>query len=266
MTISPFRYPGGKTKMLPILMEYLEPMIATSNRFIDVFVGGGSVLLEVATKYPKIELCANDKDNWIYSFWSVVSDPDDHDFVALLKLLDQKPTIELFYKLRETFTLDKVECAYRAFFFNRTAFSGILSSGPIGGKDQKSKYTIDCRYNEKKLKQKLRECRSLLVGRTTVENKDFSDYEPLTKSQDACYLDPPYYIKGDALYVFSMKHEEHEDLAIILNSRKNWLLSYDDCPQIRSLYSNNAIIDLAARYSINGKKSSWEKKNELIIK
>lgn len=267
MTITPFRYPGAKNKMLPILMEHLDPMLATSNKFIDVFVGGGSVLLEVASKYPKIQLFANDKDYWISSFWNVVSNPNDHDFNSLLKLLEQKPTLDLFYKLRETLTLDKVECAYKAIFFNRTAFSGILASGPIGGKDQKSKYTIDCRYNENKLKNKLRECRSLLVGRTTINNEDYSYYEQLTKSNDPCYLDPPYYVKGEALYTFSMSPKEHIALSIILGSRKNWLLSYDDCKEIKDLYAtNHEIIDLAARYSINGKKSSWEKKNELIIK
>ena len=265
MTISPFRYPGGKTKMLPILMEHISPMLDKRPMFIDAFVGGGSVLLEVAQKYPSAHLFANDKDYWVSSFWSIVSGLNYSKFSELLNLMDAKPTLDLFYKLREEKPKDDVEAAYRAIFFNRTTFSGIFYSGPIGGKDQASAYPIDCRYNANKLKAKITKCRDLLQYRTVVTNEDFSQLPSLTANDIPVYLDPPYYVKGDALYIHSMKPSEHRSLSNILINRKNWVLSYDDCTEIRDFYKNNSIIDLAARYCINGKKEKWEHKNELII-
>ena len=110
-TLSPFRFPGGKGKLLPILINHIKP----TDKFIDVFVGGGSVLLEVA-KNPKIKLYANDKDYWIYCFWNTIIDIDKLN--QLLTLMKQKITLKLFYKLRDTKTKDKIECAYRAIFFN----------------------------------------------------------------------------------------------------------------------------------------------------
>lgn len=264
MILSPFRYPGSKAKMLPILMEHLDPMIRQHNKFVDVFVGGGSVLLEVAKKYPTATLYANDKDPFIYSFWQLVAG-DGSKLEDLFKLVEQPVTLELFYKLREASPKNDIERAYRAIFFNRTTFSGIANSGPIGGKEQKSKYTVDCRYNAKKLKEKILQCNKLLVGRTTVDNEDFSLYDQLCINPTPAYLDPPYYIKGEALYNTFMKTEEHTLLAKILTNRQNWLLSYDDCPEIRELYKTKSVIDLAARYSINGKKNNWEHKNELLI-
>jgi DNA adenine methylase len=265
MTITPFRYPGAKNKMLPILMEHLSPLLDKRPMFLDAFVGGGSVLLEVAEKYPSCLLFANDKDYLVYSFWNIVSGPDSTKFEELLELIETRPTLELFYKLRAESPTNEVEAAYRAIFFNRTTFSGIFYSGPIGGKEQKSQYTIDCRYNAKKLKTKILKCRELLQFRTAVVNVDFSDLTMLTSNDVPVYLDPPYYVKGEALYTHSMTPSEHKKLSFILNNRKNWVLSYDDCPEVRLLYANNQVLDLNVRYSINGKKDKWEHKNELVI-
>lgn len=256
---SPFRYPGGKTKILPIILPYINP----TDCFIDAFVGGGSVLLEIANKYPNISLFANDKNYWIYSFWKVISNPNQ-DYNSLITLLKQPPTLSLFYKLREEETEDEVLCAYKAIFYNRTAFSGIFFSGPIGGKEQKSKYKIDCRYNFDKIKLKLDICRKLLINRLTVSNKDCSEYE-LLNTNISTYIDPPYVLAGDSLYVDKMSHNDHKQLFNILDNRTNWLLSYDDCPLIRELYKEHQVIDMSAKYCISGKKKEWQNKNELII-
>ena len=64
--ITPFRYPGSKNKLLPVLMEHIDSTMVGQDSFTDVFVGGGSVLLEVAQKYPNIKLYANDKNYWVY--------------------------------------------------------------------------------------------------------------------------------------------------------------------------------------------------------
>jgi DNA adenine methylase len=270
---TPFRYPGAKNKMLPVLMEHIDKMLIGQKHFADVFVGGGSVLLSVAGKYPDIQLYANDKDYWMSCFWSIVSDPDVQRLDRLLVLLDIIPTIDQFRQLNETLTNDPVECAFRSLFFNRTCFSGIVmkddqgyvKSNPIGGKNQNSKWKINCRYNAKKLIEKVRHCHQLLAGRTTVGCKDFAEYDVLTQSDYPAYCDPPYFQKGSMLYSENMNAFEHQKLAQILEKRNNWMLSYDDCPEICNLYQNSKILDHSMRYSINGKKTNWTNKNELII-
>jgi DNA adenine methylase len=265
MTQTPFRYPGAKNKLLPILMENINKTLKDAYPFCDAFVGGGSVALEIATKFPKSHLYLNDKDFWIYSFWDIVGGSETNKLPDLLALIDQPVTLEQFYKLREEDTQDKLRCAYKAIFFNRTTFSGILKSGPIGGKEQKSKYTVDCRYNASKIKQKILACNKLLQGRTTVLDKDIIECLEMQDCNTTIYLDPPYYIKGDALYIEKMDEFQHAQMAEVLHKRSDWVLSYDDCPEVRNLYQQHQIIDLAARYCINGKKDNWESKNELII-
>ncbi|MGE3320512.1 MAG: DNA adenine methylase [Candidatus Berkiella sp.] len=263
--ITPFRYPGSKNKLLPVLMEYINKFLKDAYPFCDAFVGGGSVALEVASKYPKSRIYMNDKDYWIYSFWDIVAGSETDKLPDLLKLIDEPVTLELFYKLRAEDTKDKLRCAYKAIFFNRTTFSGIFKSGPIGGKEQKSQYTVDCRYNADKIKKKILQCNKLLAGRAVVTNKDILDCLAMHDDLTTLYLDPPYYVKGQALYSEFMVAEEHNKMQTVLSARTNWVLSYDDCPEVRSLYSKYQIIDLSARYCINGKKDTWEHKNELII-
>lgn len=50
--------------------------------------------------------------------------------------------------------------AFACLFLNRTSFNGTLHwrAGPIGGKEQTSKYAIDCRFPRERLVQRLRAC------------------------------------------------------------------------------------------------------------
>jgi DNA adenine methylase len=266
-TITPFRYAGSKNKLLKILTPEIDKIFQRNKcqGFADVFVGGGSVLLEIANKYPNIYLFANDKDYWIYCFWKIVSDENVNNMNKLLDIMKSSPTISLFNEWRANTSVDEIECAYKAIFFNRTTFSGILTSGPIGGQEQRSKWAVNCRYNYDKLKNKILKCHDLLVGRTKVSNNDFINYKIMNHNDILLYCDPPYFEKGNMLYREGMSFDEHKNLSNILSSRPNWILSYDDHIEIRKLYKDKNIIDLAANYCINGKKNNWKKKNELII-
>jgi DNA adenine methylase len=157
-------------------------------------------------------------------------------------------------------------CAYKMLFFNKCNFSGIETSGPIGGSKQESKYKIDCRYNASKIKQGIKEINQVTRGRVVTSNVDINNCFLLWNSDYPAYLDPPYFCKGSELYVNYMEETEHEQMAKRLSSRSNWLLSYDDCSEIRDLYQEKEVVDLSVRYSINGKKEAWSNKKELLIK
>jgi DNA adenine methylase len=266
MTITPFRWAGAKNKLLPAISGYLDPLLNNATEYCEPFIGGGSVTLYVAQKYPNIQLYINDKDEWISSFWSVIL--DFSKLTDLLQLMQTQPTVELFYKLRVEAPTSDVDKAYRAIFFNRCSFSGIVDrrTGPIGGAEQKSKYTVDCRYNFKKLKEKILQCHELLKNRTIIYNKSFVDFEPLTKTNMSCYCDPPYFYKSDHLYYEKMNVDKHFLLSYVLNRRKNWILSYDDVDMIKNVfYKDCKIVNLSANYCINGVKKNWNQKNELLI-
>ncbi len=271
--LSPFRYSGAKNRLLPIIMPYLTPLLTNSSVYYEPFVGGASVALAVANTYPNIQININDKDEWIASFWQILAGDNTALIYDLISLLETPPTIELFYKLANRPPVSLLERAYYILFFNRTTFSGIvkrdkngnMKSSPIGGKEQKSKYKVDCRYNFPKLKEKILTINNLLHNRTQISNMDIDQYLSQIDKSSPTYLDPPYVKAGEQLYHQHMTSNEHKRLADILKIQSNWILSYDDNKVIRDLYTFANIDTIDANYSINGKKTSWIKKSELII-
>lgn len=222
-------------------------------------------MVQVAKDFPNIKIHINDKDPYMYAFWKLLADGNDKEIGAFYTMVRVKPTVEMFKHLREHKpAISRYEMAHYAVFFNRTAFSGIQTSGPIGGYEQKSKWAIDCRYNASRIIREFEALRTMVRGRLTVANEDVVDFVA-RMPHGAMYLDPPYYEKGKELYPVFMQPEEHEALAKSLHKRKDWVLSYDMCPEISELYKWADCQSLAARYSIRDKKENWTDKKEYLI-
>lgn len=253
MAASIFRYPGGKSRKAKVLLE----LMPSDMTLVEPFVGGGSIFS--AYGGPAI---INDKDRTIASFWKVLFGPEPA-FQELLGLMEQTPTIELFRQLREDKGSTRVDFAYRGIFFNRTTFSGIHKSHPIGGYGQTSQWTVDCRYDFSSLKKLMVELRDRKAG-TRVSCTDFEKF--LDKNDGFVFADPPYYKQGDALYPEKMKPEDHERLRNALRKRK-FLLTYDDHPKVRELYADFKIETMEHLYTMrrHGPAPSNHKISELVI-
>ena len=79
---------------------------------------------------------------------------------------------------------------------------------------------------------------------------DFSAVLNGATSTTFVYLDPPYFEKGGQLYKFPMTDEDHARLAWALRGTPaHWVLSYDDHPRIRELYSWADFNDLFITYT-----------------
>lgn len=74
------------------------------------------------------------------------------------------------------------------------------------------------------------------------------------------YLDPPYYIKGHHLYYHHYASDDHtavRDMVLKID-RQKWIVSYDDVPAIRSLYSGQKFLRYALGYSARTAASGAE--------
>ena len=84
---------------------------------------------------------------------------------------------------------------------------------------------------------------------------DFLDLIKDITCDSLLYLDPPYYIKGNDLYQHGFTVKDHERLASALKNTKHaWVLSYDDCDEIRELYQWACVQPLDVNYSITATK------------
>jgi hypothetical protein len=84
MSVSPLRYPGGKTRACRILDDIINQYFNISNikEVISPFFGGGSFEFYLNKKY-KLTVKGNDKFKPLIEFWNCCNDASD--VCALLK-------------------------------------------------------------------------------------------------------------------------------------------------------------------------------------
>ena len=56
---TPLRYPGGKSRALSKLFQFI-PDLKDYESFHEPFVGGGSVAIEISKRYPHLKIWIND--------------------------------------------------------------------------------------------------------------------------------------------------------------------------------------------------------------
>lgn len=118
--------------------------------------------------------------------------------------------------------------------------------------DQSGNYKIDARFNRSTLIERIRLI-DLYRNRTTVSNRDgFAAIDQYAQASDVfIYADPPYFEKAGTLYMNSFTEADHAALAKSLNSFKgsNWLLTYDNVTQVKSLYEDRRHEIITLSYS-----------------
>lgn len=256
-----FRYPGGKAKLKSVVIKKLSQYYTDGVEYCEPFFGGGSVGLNFILSSNCKKVCLNDYDYGVACLWnSVIYYPEY--LKEAVKLFE--PSVEAFHSFKQDLLSgikeSMVSTGFKKLAIHQISYSGLgtKSGGPLGGKDQKSKYKIDCRWSPDYICKKIDKIHNMFKGVSikfkAVMSEDFSTIlESLDKS--LTYLDPPYYVKGNDLYQHGFTHDDHLRLAESLRKHNNrWVLSYDDCPEIREIYSwaNIEVIDV--KYSITAKK------------
>ena len=151
----------------------------------------------------------------------------------------------------------RLALGFSAFFLNRTNRSGIIEgAGPIGGYAQAGAWKLDVRLvKEKQIENIL--MLSKYAAQISVSNRDATDFF-LRKAKAAntlVYLDPPYFVKGRKLYTNFYTPQDHREIARMLTRHRkvNWIVSYDDVPEIRKAYSAFRPIPYSLSYSAGEK-------------
>jgi DNA adenine methylase len=270
------RYPGSKSFLVsrgtrsPLLAS-MSQSFANCERYVEPFCGSGSVALEVIKHLPAgASVWLNDIDYGMYSLWSAIA-LHSRELKKLVRSF--VPSVEAFYELKEkdgTQRLPAPQAAFRKIALHRTSVSGFgkMSGGPLGGRSQDGECVVASRYNAEAICQQINAARCVLsqVPSVRITNLHFRDVLAEVTDASIVYLDPPYYVKGGQLYAHNMSPDEHAELASLLHDTPaDWRLSYDDCPEIRELYSWASFQELEIRYTNAVTKDKRPKNRELLI-
>lgn len=264
-TISPLRYPGGKSSLLDLTASVIRMNSLQCGLYAEPFAGGCGLALSLLYGGHVAEICINDLDRGIWSFWASVLHHTD-DFVGMVE--STPITIEEWHRQRAaslTSATGMLELGFATFFLNRTNRSGVIKGGGvIGGLDQTGNYKLDCRFNTEDLVRRLRRVARYRdrIQLTNLDALDFLDHCSTFPPRSLLFIDPPYFKKGPGLYASYYKAADHAQLARRVKRIKTpWLITYDDVPQIRELYRDTPQFSFDIRYSLNEKRTG----NELLI-
>lgn len=254
---SPLRYPGGKARFAPFIAEVMRANGLVGGHYLEPFAGGAGVALELLFDGHATHIHINDLDPAVFAFWSAATtDPD-----GILKLLRDTPiTMEQWHHWRSVMlaqdpALSLAERGFATLFVNRTNRSGILKGGVIGGKAQTGTYKLDARFSKEMIATRLERI-AINAGRISVYCEDafllLGRAAEFLPEQSLIYLDPPYYVKGRGLYRNFYKHDDHLQIAELLQSaefERPWVVSYDSAPEICEMYSQNEALTYGLHYT-----------------
>lgn len=267
MVYSPLRYPGGKAKLAPFMGLMINKMNIQKGTYIEPFAGGAGVALMLLMEGYVNDIVINDYDKAIYSVWRAIVD-ESENFID--RIMQTQVNIDEWKKQKEIYTINNkkysLDLAFATFFLNRTNRSGILKGGPIGGFEQKGNYKIDARYNSDKLIERIQAI-AKYKKHIKVYNKEIVSFIenvlPCYGQDSLIYFDPPYFNKGPELYKNFFGKENHIKIAqLICNKVKgNWIITYDDTPEIVNLYKEQCI----RRYDLNYSVANTGKSSEVIV-
>ena len=235
---SPLRYPGGKSVLSSFVSSVIRSMGVGGMTYVEPYAGGAGIALKLLREGCVSNIILNDYDPSVYAFWkSILETPDD-----FLELLQNTPiSIEEWQAQKRIYKNPKtqLEQGFAFFFLNRTNRSGVISGGVIGGKEQKSAYKIDARFNKEALRKKIEfiQANASRICVTNLNGKDLIE-KHISDSNSFIYADPPYVEKAKSLYMNAFKPCDHQDLADLLNNypKGNWMLTYDNSPLVKNLY------------------------------
>lgn len=224
---SPLGYAGGKSRAVKIIYPFIP---LTETKLCSPFLGGASIELACTTK---AQVYGYDIFNPLVDFWQCLLSTQN----LLVKRVESyyPLTKAQFYKLQRDYVTedDKIERAAIYYVLNRSSFSGTTLSGDMLRTFQVKNFTVNC--------------------------EDFRQSIP--KHDDAfLYLDPPYMIKQMLYGTRGSTHKgfDHIALANIVHERDRWIMSYNDCADIRRLYSDKTIITVKWIYGMAKNKESKE--------
>jgi DNA adenine methylase len=252
--LTPLRYPGGKSRLSNFMRLVFEENNLIDGHYVEPYAGGAGIALHLLFGGYASHVHINDLNKSIYAFWQAVLEDTDN----ICRLISDTP-VDMNNWLRQKEVQahpekhSVLELGFSTFFLNRTNRSGIISGGVIGGKNQDGPWKLDARYNKTDLISRIEKI-SRFSDDITVYNKDAAEFiaevVPTLPLQSIVYLDPPYYAKGCDLYEDHYGFDEHLTISgLVGDIRQKWIISYDDTPEIRSMYQQYRNLPYQLSYS-----------------
>lgn len=232
---SPFRYPGGKTWLIPEIREWLLSLPNRPKKLIEPFAGGGIVGLTTAFEHMADEVILVELDPDVAAVWHVMLG-DGAKWLAdqILKFDLTWENVELVFADRSD---DKRKRAFKTILRNRISHGGILAPGGGVLKNGENGRGIASRWYPETLAKRIVDI-GLKRSRLSILEVDGIEVirQNAGDADTVFFVDPPYTAAGKRagrrLYAYcDLDHEELFDACAGIAG--DFLMTYDNAEEVR---------------------------------
>lgn len=257
--LSPFRFPGGKTWLVPRIRQWLVGLRFFPKKFIEPFAGGAIVGLTIA--YEKLA----ELDDAIASVWQVIINAEDDALSLATRIQHFQMSMEAVDAVLKMDVNSLCDLAFHTILRNRVNHGGILAPGAGRLKKGENERGLMSRWYPETLRNRILKILAFRENISFIHGDGLSVIENNKEYADTVFfIDPPYTAgntkAGARLYThFSLAHEELFELAKQIKG--DFVMTYDNDP---------TVLDLAKKHGFDFqeivmKNTHHTKMTELII-
>lgn len=234
---SPFRYPGGKTWLVPTFREWMRSLDRRPRLLVEPFCGGGIIGLTALMEGLTERVLLGEKDPEVSSVWRVLVSGDAEALAR--RILSYSMTEENARRDLAKQPESDVDRAFQTILRNRVQRGGILAPGASLMRRGENGRGLLSRWYPKTLAERIR---SIASHRARLEFREGDAFDPIRehihRKTTAFFLDPPYTAGGKRAgrRLYFCNQVNHADLfALSARAQGPVMLTYDDSPEVRSL-------------------------------
>ena len=253
---SPFRYPGGKTWLIPTVRQWLKQNKSVSE-LIEPFAGGGIVSLTAAFEKLAEHITMVEMDEEIAAVWEIILSQKNKWLAE--KIFSYDLTVDNVKSELGKSNKTLQDIAFCTILKNRIFHGGILAKG--SGMIKNGEKGITSRWYPKTLHDRIIAIGYVKDKISFIKGDAFDILEANLNNENAYFfIDPPYTIAGKRLYTyFDIDHERL--FALVQRLKGRFMLTYDDTLEIRQLADKYGL----DYRTIPMKTTHHLQKNEIII-
>ncbi len=256
---SPFRYPGGKTWLVPHVRTWLANLGFRPVQFVEPFAGGGIIGLSVAFEDLADKVLLVEKDERVASVWESMLNGGSEKLAE--RILDFECTVNNVKRILGSKGGSAVDSAFRALLRNRVQHGGIMAPGASLTKNGENGKGISSRWYPETLAKRIRNVAKHSDRIRFVRGDGFDCIRRhYGKTNTVFFIDPPYTVAGRRLYTYS-DIDNASLFDLVSKAQGPFLMTYDETEEIKSLARTYSF--QTARVVMMGRLNI--KKRELLI-
>ncbi len=234
---SPFRYPGGKTWLVPRIREWMASLPNKPTEFLEPFAGGAIVGLTVAFEQLADHVTIVEMDEDVAAVWRTILG-DGAGWLANEIITFELSADAVQSRLMEPANFVR-ERAFQTILRNRVNRGGIMAAGAGRVKNGENGKGMGSRWYPETLKRRILDIAQVADRITFVQEDGIEVLRRHACREDVVsFIDPPYTASGKraGARLYTHNRLDHEELFRISGTLAgDFLMTYDDATEVRTL-------------------------------